>query len=283
MTEVYGLLLISYYIAVVAIVILIYYKNGVAYKVSAPKEVTTPPSDLTYAELSMLLYNKLSPDVFICTVIDLISKNIFIVEKSEKEYFLFKDENVKVNLTESEKYILKILDSMRDDKEALSLTQIFEYCNSRHNKGDFSINYSVWKKITISEVKKHFYEEKIFYNVVRVMTFLGIALVVLDILLGVNTIAGYIAIVPIIGLPQFFNKVCKRTEEYTLEYEKWLVFKDYLIEHNSFALSRTETFKYLCYGIMLDIRDFDKKIFKTDFIKYLCKALYNNIRMIGKE
>ena len=63
------------------------------------------------------------------------------------------------------------------------------------------------------------------------MTFLGIALVVLDILLGVNTIAGYIAIVPIIGLPQFFNKVCKITEEYNLEYEKWLVFKDYLISH----------------------------------------------------
>lgn len=281
MTEVYGLLLIAYYLTVVALMILLYYYNGMAHKVAEPKDVVLPPSNLTYGELSLLLYNKIVPEVFIANVITLINKNVFVVEKTDKEYYLFK-EKTNANLTESEKYALTIIDTIRDGKDSISLTEIFDYCKSKHNRSEFSINYGVWYKIVKNEVKKNFYEQKKFYNVVRVVSFVGIALLLLNIILSINTIAGYLLLVPIIVLPQFFIRITKRTKEYTLEYYKWMKFKEYLNTTNSFALSRAETFNYLCYGIVLGIENFDKKIFRTDFIKYLCKSLYANISAIKK-
>ncbi len=285
MTEIYGMLLITYYVFTVAFMFFLYYKNGIAYTVDEQKCacVKEPPSDMTHSELSILLYNKITPSVFICTVIDMISKNIFIVEKSEKEYYLLQDKKVSVDLTDSEKYVLDILNRIRDGKDSLSLTQIFNYCDSKRNKEEFSTDYGVWMKIARGEVKNKFYEEKKYYNVVNIIVFLGIVLLLINLVLGFNTMAGFILIVPIVALPQYFSMLSKRTKDSTIEYYKWLSFKDNLERTTSFSLSRTETFRYLCYGIILNVENLDKKIFKTDFIKYLHKSLCKSIDSIGKK
>ncbi|MDD2392302.1 MAG: DUF2207 domain-containing protein [Bacilli bacterium] len=281
MTEIYGLLLITYYVFTVGFMFFLYYKNGLSHPIEEQTGVETPPSALTYSELSVLLYNKIIPSVFICTVIDLISKNFFIVEKTDKEYYLIPANITYKGLTNSEKYVLEMLSRIRDDKGSLSLTQIFNYCDSKKNKDGFSIDYGVWKKIARKEVTKKFYEEKKFYNAVNIIVFIGVVFLIINLLFGLNTIAGFILIIPIAALPQYFNMLNKRTKESNIEYNKWLCFKDYLEKTSSFSLSRTDTFKYLSYGIILDVESLSNKIFKTDFIKYLHKALCKCISAIG--
>lgn len=281
MTEIYGLLLITYYVFTVGFMFFLYYKNGLSHPIEEQTGVETPPSELTYSELSVLLYNKITPSVFICTVIDLISKNFFIVEKTDKEYYLIPANITDKGLNNSEKYVLEMLSRIRDDKGFLSLTQIFNYCDSKKNRDGFSIDYGVWKKIARKEVTKKFYEEKKYYNAVNIIVFIGVVFLIINLLYGLNTIAGFILIIPIAVLPQYFNMLHKRTKESNIEYNKWLCFKDHLEKTSSFSLSRTDTFKYLSYGIILDVESLSNKIFKTDFIKYLHKALCKCISAIG--
>lgn len=281
MTEIYGLLLITYYVFTVGFMFFLYYKNVLSHPTEEQTGVETPPNELTYSELSVLLYNKITPSVFICTVIDLISKNFFIVEKTDKEYYLIPANITEKGLTNSEKYVLEMLSRIRDDKGSLSLTQIFNYCDSKKNRDGFSIDYGVWKKIARKEVTKKFYEEKKYYNAVNIIVFIGVVFLIINLLFGLNTIAGFILIIPIAALPQYFNMLHKRTKESNIEYNKWLCFKDHLEKTCYFSLSRTDTFKYLSYGIILDVESLSNKIFKTDFIKYLHKALCKCISAIG--
>ena len=166
------------------------------------------------------------------------------------------------------------------DGEKVTFKQIEEYCRSQHNCSEFLINYHIWLKTMIRESnKKKFYEDKLEYNQVKSMRNVGVALFILNIILGYNSFMGFFIAIPTFFIGFYFYSIFKRTEPANEEYHKWLAFKRYLNHIEGFQYDKDNISSYLVYGLVLKTTDLEYKLTKSRCFEKLNNLINHNVIM----
>ncbi len=254
---IYDLAVLFWFFIFFVFLIIIYFVDtkpyGSKYKGKLNKKY---PDKLKPAELSMLLYKKITPEVFTTNIMLLICNGVIEIRKSENDYKMTLNENKVLNLDKQQKYIVNILfDSIAQDNH-LKLSVFNDYANNKKNGSEFLTNYYVWKRMTQTEVSSQpFYEYKKNYILIEIYKYITILLVLINILTKRHYLIGYFLIILSIILKLFFYKTYKRTYKYNDEFHKWMGFKQFLLSINdeSYNLNKEEKLNYLIYSMILKI------------------------------
>ena len=178
------------------------------------------PSPLNPGELSILMYKKISPDVFSATIMFLVKKGVLTLKRKKDDFVIILNEN-NIRLSPSQKMVINILINGMGNGRQVTFNQIKDYCKSDFNCSEFLINYNLWKQMLIRESnKKKFYIDKLEYSQVKILRTTGIILFLLNIIFGFNSLIGYFIIIPACFIVLYFYKIYKRTEQANEEYHK---------------------------------------------------------------
>lgn len=237
LTTIYYLFLVIWYVFAIFAIIYIYQKNYAPYPLKYQERYYKKlPSDLEPGELSMLMYHKIEPQVFTTTILNLINKGVIELHlENFTYYFKILHAPGRIKLTRSENVVKEFLESI-STKQELTLQDFEYYCGTKKGDSEFLFQYDLWKAMIRRESsRKHFFEEKKGYSMVKGIRNIGILLFITNIAGGYHIITGYGTILPILFLPFFFYVAYRRTETYSEEYEKWLSFKEYLSHLSDFS------------------------------------------------
>ena len=208
--------------------------------------------------LSMLMYKKITPEVFTASIFSLIKRNVLGVVISDNKYILYlvNPEYKNLDLGSSQKYLLDFLVDIMGEENKISLDKLYNYCSGNTSSSSFLLNYQIWKQIILKEsCKIKFFEDKVEYTKVHIYKRIGLVLVVLNFILQYHLFLGYFLLVPIYFLPLYFYKIFKRTVDANEEYYKWLAFKNYLANLSNFTYDKQEMDKYLIYATVLKVNN----------------------------
>lgn len=235
------------------------------------------PSNLNPGELSTLMYKKISPNVFTATIMFLVKKGVLTLKRTKSDFVLIlNDTNIK--LSPSQKVVVTTLIDNMGDKKKVTFKQIEDYCKSEHNCSEFLSNYQLWNKTITKEAnKKIFYVEKKEYNQVKFLRIVGIILFILNIILGFHSLLGYFIIIPAYFIVLYFCKIYKRTESANEEYHKWIAFKNYLNNIDSYFYEPENIGSYIIYGLVLKISDLEQKLTNFHCVEKLNSIINHSV------
>lgn len=232
---------------------------------------TNIPSKKVAVELSLLIYKKITPEVLTVSVLSMVDKGIFRLEKVNDDYLLRLNSNVNQNkLLASERFIITLLIDTMGELDYVSFSKISSFCDSNHGRAEFSLNYDLWLSIIRKETTlTDYYEPKTCYTKVISYKYIGLILFLANIVLGYHSIIGYGMILPSLFLEFYFMKIFKRTKLANDEYYKWLSFKKYLPKlEDAPEVNQNEL---LYYGFLLKVKNIEK-LLNTDY----CYGMLND-------
>lgn len=222
----YLLVLITWYILFVIFMIFLYFKYSKPYHVKKiDKYYKEIPEMLSPVELSMLIYHKVTPSALSATIAYLIDRG-----------FIYKDGNILFKI-ESEQFLsnsqtsaIELLFDVLGDGKKVDINTIADFCHNNSTSTDFLLAYDIWCKLATREAtsSKHFFVQKMDYELVRWFQIIGYVLAVLNFVFGFHFIVGYIVIIPAYFILQYFYNIYKRTKEYNKQFYQWLGFGSYL-------------------------------------------------------
>lgn len=235
LTFLYYFLLIMWYIGAIVLIIYLYNRNYKPYPNKFNQNYYEDlPSDLEPGELSILLYRKITPQVFTTVILSLIKKGALELKIYEDDYhFKVMNASGRIKLSRSETVVKDFLMSIGKMGE-FSLKEMANYCGTKKGDTEFLFQFDLWKKVLRRESsKRRFFDEKQGYGMVKLVKNFGILLLIANFVGGYHLFTGYSTILPILFLPFFFSILYRRTEYYSEEYEKWLAFANYLDNLNN--------------------------------------------------
>ena len=219
------------------------------------------PALLNPAELSMLMYKKIIPEVFTATIIFLINKEKILVKKEDNDYVMYNNREYRYKLSDGQQCVIDILFNLISRDDRVSLTQIYNYTKKKGHSTIFLNSFSLFKKVIIKEATtKKFFETKLNYSKVQFVKCTGYILFVINIVLKINSLLGFFIIIPTYFISYYFYKIYKRTYDYNELYHQWLGFKNYLIDIKKFKYPKENIRKYFMYGIVLKVNTLEKDI-----------------------
>lgn len=254
--------IVVWYIVFIIFIGIIYFLNAKPHKSEYKKmQKDSYPSKLKPAELSMLLYKKITPEVFTASVLMLIHKKEINIKKDKEDYILTLNKNSNYGMDKNQKYVIDILFDSIAGSNTVKLSAIEKYANTKENGSEFLTNYYVWRRMAQSETfHTNYYETKMGYRLIVVYKYIAALLVTINFVNNYHWLSVYLLIILSIFLKLFFYKTYKRTKEANDEYHKWKSFKNYLF---TFSLEEVElddeqTFHHLIYGSILGISKYVK-------------------------
>lgn len=220
----YLLILITWYFLFLIFFIFLYLKYSKPYKVKIDnnKEV---PEKLNPNELSMLLYHKITPHALTATIIYLIGEGV--IKREDNILRLSGDGSV---LSVCQKSAVELLFDTMGNGKTVDVEKIEHFCSSNSRCTDFLLGYDIWNNMATREAmsSKQFFIRKMDYELVKWFQYIGYLLVILNFVLKLNYIAGYIVVIPAYFLLRYFYKIYKRTPHYQEQFYKWLSYGNYL-------------------------------------------------------
>ena len=252
----YAILILWYFIFLlfsVHLYISHYKKHEVSFKEQYLEKI---PSNINLPNLSMLLYHKIDYSLFIATIYFLIYKKTLKFQTISGETYLVLTSE-KIKLSRSQESVVLFLIRIIGDGKMVSIKSIKDYSNNSYDKSDFIFNYQMWLKESQKETSwKGYYEEIDCYQAASYISYLSVALALVNTFLKTYMILGYLPLI-LTGIQMFlFFKIARRTKDSEQEYFKWQAFKSHLADHNLKNTENTEL--YIIYGLLLRINVIDK-------------------------
>lgn len=250
----YIILIFGYYIFSIFLITYLYFNYSKPHKHEKLLNYTNKiPSTISPIELSILVNNKITPQVFTATIYYLIETKALIRVKEKKNVCLYRNLNFKGNLSHSQKYAVKILIEIMGDGEKVCLEQIENFCNNNIGATNFLLNYEIWKRMATAEgSKKAFFEPKHSDSLVKRFSIVGICLFLINILFGFYTFLGYCLLLPSLFVVFYYKKIFKRTKKYNNQFYEWLEFSSYLRNINQLGYQKENINLYIIYSLVLD-------------------------------
>lgn len=246
--------------------IYLYFKDSRAY--SFDKEIDVKNINRSLEDLSLLVYKKIVPEVMTASVVKLIDKGKIKLTFENNVFWLTKIEDEELNKADFS--LMELLFDNIGDGKRVSVIQINDFCNKKSGNSNFLMNYQLWRKMSIvCSNKKELFDEKREYNIVRFTQYIGILLFILNIVLGIYNLFGFLVIIPAILIKVYFYKISKLTYDATQEYYGWLEFRGQLRTNPKLF----DNNRYLEYSILLKCYDNIPEPLKHDFTKELDIAI----------
>lgn len=242
--------------------IYLYFKNSKAYDYE--KEINVKEINRSLEDLSLLVYKKIVPEVMTASIVKLIDKGKIKLTSENNVFWLTKIEDEDLNKADFS--LMELLFDGIGNGDKVSVNQINEYCNKKSNNSTFLMNYQLWRKMSIvCSHKNELFEEKREYSVVKFVHILGILIFILNIILQIFNLFGFLIIIPAILIKVYFYKISKLTYDAAQEYYGWLQFRGSLRSDSSLFDSN----RFLEYSILLKCYENINQKLKHDFIKEL--------------
>ncbi|MFA5603670.1 MAG: hypothetical protein WDA12_02295 [Bacilli bacterium] len=251
----YYIITICWYLVFLLLLLKIYFSNTKPYK-TKPNEIININNlpNLTPAELSMLFYRKIIPEVFTSYIIKLIYKQKISVSIENADYIFKINRGNSYELIKSEQMIMDILFGSIGFNQSVKLSEIKSYSTSKYSASEFLTNYYVWERIIQKETLGYkYFEPKEGYRLLMMYKYIAISLIIINLIMGYHYILAYCLFIPSLLLNYIFSQTYKRTKGANVEYQKWLLFKRKLETLNEFEeeVDTGNIFKLLIYGVVL--------------------------------
>ncbi|MDD2518652.1 MAG: DUF2207 domain-containing protein [Bacilli bacterium] len=251
----YYIITLCWYLVFLLLLLRIYFSNTKPYK-TKPNEIINKNNlpTITPAELSMLFYRKLIPEVFTAYIIKLIYKQKIIVSVENGDYLFKINRDNNYEPIKSEQMILDILFGSIGFNQSVKLSEIESYSTSKYSASEFLTNYYVWQRIIQKETLGYkYFEPKRGYRTLIIYKYIAIILILINIIMGYHSILAYCLVIPSLLLNYIFSQTYKRTEDANVEYQKWVLFKQDLESFNELEeeLDTDDVFNLLIYGVVL--------------------------------
>lgn len=259
------LLLIIWYLFYLFFILYLFINSNGTYDVEA---IDVKRSKRTLEDLSFIIYRKIKPEVLTANIVKLINNGVIKVSSENDDFILTKKSDE--NLSKSDFSILELLFESIGNGKTVSLNAISKYCDKHSGCSSFLLNYQIWKKMAIVGSNKNLlFEPKLEYRTVKMIQYFGFILFILNIILKINSIFGFIAIIPAIIITRIFYHVSKLTKEASSEYYGFLNFRTELKENEELLNNN----RYLEYSIVLCCYDKISNENKINFVRKLDKAI----------
>ncbi|MDD4718436.1 MAG: DUF2207 domain-containing protein [Bacilli bacterium] len=251
----YITIIVIWYIVFISFLMIIYFLNMKPYKSKyMGTKIKSFPSKLKPVELSMLLYKKITSEVFTASILTLINNQNISIKKDKNDYILTLNTNNNNELDKNQKYIIDILFGTIVKSNSVKLSEIENYVNNKANATDLFTNHYIWKRMAQSETfQTYYYEPKIGYRLIIIYKYISALLVIINFVTGYHLLFAYALIILSIVLKLFFYSSYKRTKKSNDEYYKWISFKNYLLtlDNEPIELDDEQTLDYLIYSSVL--------------------------------
>lgn len=250
----YTILIFCYYLFSIWLIIYLYWNYSRPHKPEKLLNYTNKiPSTINPVELSILINNKITPQVFTATIYYLIGTKALIKVKEKKNIYLYRNLNFKGNLSHSQKYVIKMLIEIMGNGERVSFDRIENFCSNNAGATTFLLNYEIWKRMATAEgSKKSFFEPKKSNSLVKWSCIIGIILFWINIIFGIHMFLGYCVLLPALFVVYYYKKIFKRTKKYNSQFYEWLEFSSYLKNIKELGYQKENTNLYVIYSIVLD-------------------------------
>lgn len=287
--DLYTLLIFIYYIFSICLIAYLYLNYSKPYKTEKLLNYTNRiPAIISPIELSILINNKITPQVFTATIYYLIGVKALIKTKEKQTIYLYRNLDFKGNLSHSQKYVIKMLIETMGDGEKISLEKIGNYCNNNIGATNFLFNYEIWKRMATAEgSKKVFFEPKHSNLLVKCFSIIGIILFFINVLFRFHMLLGYCLLLPALFIIYYYKNIFKRTKKYNNQFYEWLEFSNYLKNINQLGYQKENSNLYIMYSIILDkIEYVEPHVLKSDEfinINKLIKKCYKRAYFHGSR
>lgn len=259
-------LIAIWYLSCFILTIYLYYRDSKAYPFN--NDVDVKKINRSLEDLSLLVYKKIVPEVMTANIVKLIDKGKIKLTSENNIFWLTKIDNEDLNNADFN--LMELLFEVIGDGERVNVKRINEFCNKKSGNSEFLFNYNLWHKMSIMcSNKKILFEEKLEYNIVRMIQIIGILLFILNIIFKIFNLFGFIIIIPAILVKIYFFRISKLTFDATQEYYGWLEFRGKLRKDSKLF----DNNKYLEYSILLKCYDNISEEMKLAFIKELDAAI----------
>lgn len=188
------------------------------------------PSDIRPNELSLLVDRKIGIKTYISTFFYLIWKGVILVKSKDDDiiFTYYKKEEDEGRLTLNEQYFLSTFFGGIGSKEEVRLSQMASFGKYYSNRTNLLMEYTIWKKIALEDVKEQYFEMKKGYRGVYTTIFIGVLLLFFNFIFKENILFIYFLVFPIYFLHFYFKHTYKRTKSANTEYFKWTSYKRYI-------------------------------------------------------
>jgi len=269
--NIYEVVVFGYYLVFLGLMAYLYWNHSKPYTPEKLHNYTnTIPDKLSPIELSILVNNKITPQVLTATIYFLIGNKALVKSKEKKDVYLYRNLNYKGKLSHSQKYVIKLLIDIIGNGERVSFTNIEKFCGNNKGATSFLLNYEIWKRMATAEGnKKNFFEPKTNKSLIVWFSVVGIILFTINLLVGLKVFLGYFLLLPAIFILYYYKKIFKRTKKYNDKFYEWLEFSSYLKNIKQLGYDKDNANLYLMYSIVLDkIEYVEPHLLKSDeFIK----------------
>lgn len=246
----YIFILIIWYFVCFLYAVYLYFNNSKPYYCEEIYNIKSVPYKVNPAELSILMYNKITPEVITATIVFLIKKGSISYKKLNNDYLIYKKNN-EIKLNKGQKYLLELLFDEIGSQDKVKTSAIYSYCTNNRNSSNFLNSYSIWRRLVLNEISKNnYFEKKDSYIMARNIKIIGSILFIINIVLRYNLFLGYFIIIPSFLIMFYFRIIYKRTKEANKKYYKWISYGNYLNDKSK--LLEDENFIYNSYGLILN-------------------------------
>jgi len=243
----------------------IYYFHDKEYKIKlSDRGNGDVPAKRTPVELNYLVNGNINAKCVTSTLMDLIRRQVLIVEKKGKNYIINYNEERGRNLLRSEQFMVHWLMKRMGYKNQVSLDGIIrEY---KANRNFFYLSYKEWtSRAVIEGLKESFFEktESVSRNAYSFIA-IAVVLIILNLLLENNILLITTMITSVVIFGIYIYSYTKRTYEANKEYVKWETFKSNLNNYAKYKEKNNIEYLEDCaiYANLLNKLAIYKKILK---------------------
>lgn len=268
--NVYNIIVILWYLVSLFMLLFIYSNCIRRYdSKNEKKKYEKNPKKISNSELSYLMYKNISSEVLTASILDLINRKYLLVDEIDGEYYIKENFGSTSKLSQSDKYLLEIINRIIDGKKSISLTALSNYCNSKKNAKDFLINYEIYTKILRNESTNiPYFETKLIYSKINLYKNISYGLWLMSFVLTFYkyySILGYLIIIISFLINELFLKSYKRTKEANDLYFDYIAYKNYLNDIDKLGYDNKEINNYIMAGLILKVEEIDQKLEQGTF------------------
>lgn len=259
-------------------------------KISTNNYIETPPNNNYSPYIRYLYSGKIDYKVFLLIVIELIKKESISIKYENRLYCLIDNKIEDEVLSNSEKYVKKLLFKDIGSKEFVVLNEMINRCN--FNSGYLYEVYKEWVDIFYCDVSSNKYfksNKKILDNSTNFLV-MSFVISLLNIFFTRKVIISLIVFSIAAIICKYINDISNREEESKKEYIKWLEFKNYINKKDiEFNLDNNLLEEYALYSYALDSYNEFKNIlskydeFDGEILNIFSNNIINDIDYIFKK
>lgn len=281
--NIYDIIVMIWYLVSLFFMLFIYYNCIKRYNSKNEKKVIEKnPKRISNSELSYLMYKEIKPEVFTSSLLDLINRKFLVVKEENGDYYISEGSSNTSKLSQSDRYLLDMINRIIDGKKSISLTNLANYANNKKDGRDFLINYEIYLKILRNEsTNVPYYETKLIYSKINAYKNISYFLWLLSFFFTFYkfyNILGYLIIVISFLVNELFLKSYKRTKEANDLYFDYLAYKNYLIDIEKQEYDKKEINYYIMTGLILKVDNISEKLDQGDFPSKLNESVSKCIK-----